>query len=107
MVLTDKNFKEEVIESKIPVLVEFWASWCPPCKMMEPLMKKLTGKLDGEVKICKLNVDQNKISAGEYEVRGVPTFISFLDGEEVDRKIGALSEGMLMGMIDSIKDKKA
>ena len=107
MVLTDKNFKEEVKKSKIPVLVEFWASWCPPCKMMEPLMKKLTEELDGEVKICKLNVDQNKISAGEYEVRGVPTFISFLGGDEVERKIGALSEGMLREMIDSVKGKKS
>ncbi len=106
MVLTDKNFKEEIIGSKIPVLVEFWASWCPPCKMMEPLMKKLTLELDGDVKICKINVDQNKLSAGEYEVRGVPTFISFFGGKEVERKIGALSEGMLRGMIDSIKDKK-
>jgi len=105
MILTDKNFKEGVFGSELPVLIEFWASWCPPCKMMEPVMVKLIDEYRNKLKIYKLNVDQNKIITDEYGINGVPTFILFCDGQEIDRRTGAQSEEMLKTMIAPYIDK--
>lgn len=102
MRLTDTNFKQEVLESDAPVFVDFWASWCPPCKQTEPLVDKLTEEYDGEVKFGKLNVDQNPKSAAEYGIKGVPTFITFKEGEEVERKVAAQPESQLRKMLDSL-----
>ena len=98
-IVTDKNFKEEILESRIPVLVDFWASWCPPCKMTEPTVHELSLELNGAVKVVKINVDQNPISASQYEIAGVPTFIIFENGKEISRCIGAQSKQQLLSII--------
>lgn len=79
--LTDKNFADEVVASDLPVLVEFWASWCPPCKMMEPMLKQLAADYAGRLKVGKINTDQNPHMASRYSILGVPTFIIFAPGE--------------------------
>lgn len=98
--LADSNFKEEVLDSELPVLVDFWASWCPPCKMMEPMIDKLAAECEGKAKLLKINVDQNKLSASEYSIGGVPTFVLFKDGKEVERVVGAQTESTLKKMLD-------
>jgi len=97
--LTDATFKKEVLESKIPVLVDFWASWCPPCKMVEPVMAELAQEYDGEIKVAKLHVDQNLTMASKYQITGVPTFILFNSGKEVQRRVGAQSKEQLNQMV--------
>ncbi|MFQ6078885.1 MAG: thioredoxin family protein, partial [Thermodesulfobacteriota bacterium] len=74
MELTNKNFEQEVLRSDLPVLVDFWASWCPPCKMVEPLIDKLEKEYNGKIKVGKLNVDRNHFVASRYNIEGVPTF---------------------------------
>ena len=106
LLLTDKNFREEVLESKIPVLVDFWASWCPPCKMTEPTIQELAQNLDGVIKIAKINVDQNPISASEYQIMGVPTFIIFRNGNEIARRVGAQSKQQLLDMLEEVGIKE-
>lgn len=93
--MTASNFSQEVLESKLPVLVDFWASWCSPCKMMEPAIDSLASELDGKLIIAKLNVDQNAGLAFDFAVNGVPTFIIFKDGKEINRKVGAQSTEQL------------
>ena len=99
--ISDRNFKQEVLESNVPVLVDFWASWCPPCKMVEPTIRKLAQELKGVVKIARINVDQNSINASRYEITGVPTFIIFKKGEENARCVGAQSMQQLLYMVES------
>jgi thioredoxin 1 len=101
MEVTDKNFDDEVLNSELPVLVDFWASWCPPCKMMEPLIEKIEHEFKGKVKICKLNVDRNPKTADKYMIKGVPTFILFNKGDILKREVAALSESKLKSMIGS------
>ena len=98
--LRDPNFHEEILESKLPVLLDFWASWCPPCKMVEPVLQELSQDLSGLVKIVKINVDQNPTSASKYNISGVPTFIVFFKGKEMDRCVGAQSKQQLLNMLD-------
>jgi thioredoxin 1 len=104
MILTDKNFEEEVLRSDIPVLVDFWASWCPPCRMVEPIIDKLKREYRGRIKVGKLNVDLNPRTAARYNIRGVPTFIIFKDGKEVYRGIAAKSEAELRREIEKVLD---
>jgi|Deesub1362A_J573_1020465.scaffolds.fasta_scaffold00690_19 thioredoxin 1 len=99
---TDINFEKEVLQSKIPVLVDFWASWCPPCKMIEPVIEKLAQIYDGKIKIGKLNVDQNPKMRAKYQIKGVPTFIVFVSGKEIERKVAAHSEAQLREILDKI-----
>ena len=103
---TDKNFKDEVIESELPVLVDFWASWCPPCKMVEPVMDELAGRLKGKVKVGKLNVDQNQQTGATFTIAGAPTFILFKDGQILERVIGARSEAQLLELIEAALDSE-
>jgi len=100
--ITDNNFEEEVINSLEPVLVDFWASWCIPSHMMMPVLDILSKKLDGKIKIRKLNVDQNPRIRDRYKILGCPTFIIFKDGKELKRMIGSHSEGQLRKIIDSL-----
>lgn len=102
MELTDKNFKVEVLGSDIPVLVDFWASWCPPCKMIEPVIEKLEKEYSGRVKVGKLNVDRNPLVAGNYKIQGVPTFITFKDGKIVDKVVAAVPEKTLRDMMEGL-----
>ena len=96
---TDGNFEQEVLRSELPVLVDFWASWCPPCKMVEPLLTELAEECLGKVKIGKLHVDQNPVTASRYRIEGVPTFILFYSGRQIQQRIGAQSKGQLREMI--------
>ncbi|MCW5720923.1 MAG: thioredoxin [Devosia sp.] len=87
--VSDANFGEEVLNSKEPVLVDFWAEWCGPCLAIAPVLDELSGELAGKVKIVKLNVDQNPSTTAKYGVRSIPTMILFKNGEAADMKIGA------------------
>jgi len=87
---TDGNFSEEVLQSELPVMVDFYADWCGPCKMMAPLVKELAEKYDGKVKIGKLNIDENPETARQYSVMSIPTFLFFKNGEKTDTIMGAV-----------------
>lgn len=87
--VTDSEFKVEVLDSNIPVLVDFWAVWCGPCQMMGPVIDALAGEYEGKVKIMKINVDENPQTPAQYGVRGIPTLIVFKGGQEVQRIVGA------------------
>lgn len=88
VILTDKNFESEVLKGKGVFLVDFWAPWCGPCRMLEPVMEELAKDFEGKVKIGKLNVDENPQTAGQYGVMSIPTIIFFKDGEKAEMMIG-------------------
>ena len=99
--LTDANFEQEVIQSALPVFVDFWAPWCGPCQMMGPIVEELSREYDGgKVKIGKLNVDDNQETAGKYQVLSIPTFLLFKGGQPVDKVIGGVQKEKLKEMID-------
>lgn len=87
--VTDAQFKTEVLDSAIPVLVDFWATWCGPCQIMGPVIDTLAGEYEGRVRIMKLNVDENPQTPAEYGIRGIPTLIIFKGGAEAQRIVGA------------------
>ena len=105
MEITDKNFEQEIIQSKIPALVDFWASWCPPCKMMEPVIDTLEKEFRGRVKIAKLNVDKSSATSNRYNIHGVPTFILFNGGKEIERHVSAKSEEELRKIANKLLEK--
>jgi thioredoxin 1 len=104
---TDKNFKEEVLDSESPVFVDFWGSWCPPCKMVEPVMDELAEHFDGEIKVGKLNVDQNPLTRSDFNIAAAPTFILFRGGKVLTRIIGARSTKQLLGLIETALNSKS
>ncbi|GAB7022670.1 thioredoxin [Salidesulfovibrio brasiliensis] len=97
--VTDSNFEEEVLKSDIPVLIDFWAPWCGPCRAMGPVIDELAGEFEGQVKVLKMNVDENSGTPGKYGIRAIPTLILFKDGEVVDQSTGAVSKSSIKEMI--------
>ena len=100
--LTDDSFETEVLKSSIPVLVDFWATWCAPCKAIGPLIDELAEEYDGKVKIAKVNVDDNQAIPGQFGVRGIPTLILFKDGQVVDQVVGAVPKNQLEGLLQKV-----
>lgn len=86
--LTDGSFQQEVIDSPIPVLVDFWAPWCGPCRMLAPTIEELSKDYDGKIKVCKLNTDESPETAGSFGISSIPTVLLFKDGKVVDKLVG-------------------
>lgn len=99
--LSDSSFEQDVLKSDIPVLVDYWAEWCGPCKMIAPLLDDVAGEYAGRVKVAKLNIDENQEVPGKYGVRGIPTLMLFMNGEVEATKVGALSKSQLTAFLDS------
>lgn len=98
-VFNDLNFDQEVLKSELPVLVDFTATWCGPCRALAPIVDQLAGELDGQVKVGKLDVDDSPITAGKYGVRGVPTVMVFKNGERAAQHVGLTTKQKLIGMV--------
>ncbi|AKH20868.1 MULTISPECIES: thioredoxin TrxA [Sedimenticola] len=99
--VTDDNFEAEVLKSDLPVLVDYWAEWCGPCKMIAPVLDEITGEYAGKIKVAKLNIDENPNTPPRYGIRGIPTLMLFKDGEVEATKVGAVSKSQLIAFIDS------
>jgi thioredoxin 1 len=93
--VTDANFKDEVLNSQVPVMVDFWAEWCGPCKMIAPTVAELAKEYEGRVKVAKLDVDANYQTAGAFDVRSIPTLLFFKNGQVVDKIVGAVPKQKL------------
>ncbi len=99
--VSDENFKQEVLEATEPVLVDYWADWCGPCKMIAPLIDAVAEEYDGRLIVAKLNIDENPLSPQNYGVRGIPTLMIFKNGEVEATKVGALSKTQLVEFINA------
>ena len=100
--LTDQNFEDEVLRSDLPAVVDFWAPWCAPCRMISPITEKLSEEYNGRVKFCKLNVDENPQTATKYQIMSIPLLIFFKDGQVVDESLGAVPESMIQPKVEAL-----
>lgn len=99
--LTDASFEDEVLKSDLPVLVDYWAEWCGPCKMIAPILDEIAEEYNGRVKVTKLNIDENADTPPKYGIRGIPTLMLFKDGNAEATKVGALSKSQLIAFLDA------
>jgi thioredoxin 1 len=100
--VTDEDFEKEVLQSDIPVLVDFWASWCGPCRLIAPIIEEVAKEMEGKVKVCKMNVDENPITPGKFGIRAIPTLIIFKNGEAVDIIVGAVSKNTILNVLNKV-----
>lgn len=99
--ISDASFKADVLDSGTPVLVDYWAEWCGPCRMIAPILDEVAGEYAGKLKVAKLNIDENQQTPPKYGVRGIPTLMLFKGGEVVATKVGALSKTQLKQFLDA------
>jgi len=98
--ITDSSFEQEVLQSDVPVLVDYWAEWCGPCKMIAPILDEIAADYEGKLKITKLNIDENPATPPKFGIRGIPTLMIFKGGDVQSTKVGALSKSQLTAFID-------
>ena len=98
---TDANFDKDVLQSDTPVLVDYWAEWCGPCKMIAPILEQIADEYIGKLKIAKLNIDENPVTPPKYGIRGIPTLMLFKSGDVEATKVGAASKSQLAAFIES------
>lgn len=99
--LTDSSFESDVLKAEGPVLVDFWAEWCGPCKMIAPILDDIASEFEGRLTVAKLNIDENPATAPQYGIRGIPTLLLFKDGVVAATKVGALSKSQLKEFLDN------
>lgn len=99
--ISDDSFEQDVLQSDLPVLVDYWAEWCGPCKMIAPILDEIAGDYEGKLKVTKLNIDENNQTAPQYGIRGIPTLMIFKNGSPAATKVGALSKTQLVEFIDA------
>lgn len=99
--VTDRSFESDVLQADVPVLVDFWATWCAPCRMLTPIVEKVAEEYKGRARFVKLNVDDNAETAGRYSIRGIPTLLLFKDGELKDQLVGVTSRDNITRMIEA------
>jgi thioredoxin 1 len=100
--VTDSDFEQQILQSDKPVLVDFWAAWCGPCRTVGPVVEELAGEYAGKIKVAKLNVDENKETPTKYGIRGIPTLILFKDGQVVDQIVGAVPKSRIKELLDRV-----
>ena len=102
--VTDSSFKQEVLESDVPVLVDFWAPWCGPCRMVAPVVEEIAGQYEGLIKVVKVNTDENPNVASQYGIRSIPTLMIFKGGQRVDMVVGAVPKTTLANTLEKYLD---
>ncbi|HEX7972727.1 MAG TPA: thioredoxin TrxA [Thiobacillus sp.] len=99
--ISDDSFEQEVLQAGVPVLVDYWADWCGPCKMISPILDEVAKEYTGKLKVCKLNIDENQATPPKFGIRGIPTLMIFKNGNVEATKVGALSKSQLTAFVDS------